>query len=218
MKQISLCLVMLFSLAASAQAQAECPEKSDLAAGVTFTRSEPFYSVVFVSTGEGIIERRIMARGAEPEQVSSVYIHPLAVGERHSDNGNLTIEYSEDPLLLEELPKHGEWHSEVSLYHNGNFVSEGSIAVTFIANSSETIAGCEYLVWEVDDNMSLDGYAPISFKKFYSPRLGVVLRAIKLDSADNPISEVRFDSISTTRKFVTVCIGNFLKFALNRVP
>ena len=70
-----------------------CPVSSDLEKGITLTRTNPFYASSFMKKDDLLLEKRIMSRGGEAEQVSYKYHHALIVSERISANETLTAKY-----------------------------------------------------------------------------------------------------------------------------
>ena len=179
----------------SAQSVWACPQALDRENGLILTRTDPFFSVLFRSSDQGLTEQRIMDRGAGPEEVSTVYPHPLVVGERVSSTATLSLSYSAPVSQLDRLDETGTWRSDVVLQSGQEVLGRGTATLSFLGNSTIAIGACQYDVWQVEDRFELEGREPIVFDKFYSPKLGLVLNAIRLSPNRDPISTVEFDTI-----------------------
>ena len=181
----------------SAQSVWACPQALDRENGLILTRTDPFFSSFYRPTDQGLTEQRIMERGAGPQEVSTVYPHPLVVGKRVGRNGTLSLSYSAAVSLLDRLNETGTWQSDVVLRSGQDELGRGTATLSFLGNSTIAVGECRYDVWQVEDRFELEGREPIVFDKFYSPKLGLVLNAIRLSPNREPISTVEFDTIET---------------------
>ena len=185
--------IVLFLL--GVQSAVACPQAMDRENGLILTRTDPFFSVLFRPTDQGLTEQRIMDRGAGPEEVSTVYPHPLVVGERVSSTTTLSLSYSAPVSQLDRLNETRTWQSDVVLQSGQEVLGRGTAILSFLGTSTIAIGACRYDVWQVEDRFELEGREPIVFDKFYSPKLGLVLNAIRLSPNRDPISTVEFDTI-----------------------
>ena len=180
-------------LAASADT---CPTRADVDNGVRLTRLDPFFSVVFTNTSDGLAEARVIQRGGAREVAGTVYSHALAVTSRSTPNGPLTIAYDADPASLDDLPAIRTWNSTVTLTLDDAPFAQGSYTATVTGFGEATIGACSYDVWRVRDLLSLDNGAILAFEKSYAPALGLVIGSIQLDQQDQPAGSVFFDEIT----------------------
>ncbi|WP_233284262.1 MULTISPECIES: hypothetical protein [Agrobacterium] len=160
--------------------------------GVLLTREQPFFSVFYKPTQSGLTEQRLMVRRGSLEPISAEYLHPLLVTKRISAKGVQELTYS-DATRLDDLPVKGNWRSGTTLFVNSQRTVGGTTTITFEKWAEETIGFCSYPVWVVKSRVELQGLSPIIFEQYYSPKLNLVLRSIRLDPSGHPISEVRFD-------------------------
>lgn len=172
-----------------------CPKEMDAANGIVLTRASTFFSALFKPKGEGITEQRIMIRGAEPEDISSFYPHPLVIGKHISKNGELNIEYKKPLVALDELNNTNNWVSEVVVKSGDTEIGTGTAVVSFIGYDVITIGECTYDVWRISDRLELKDSQPIIFEKYFSPELKLVLASITMSNEGEPISGVMFDEI-----------------------
>ncbi len=149
-----------------------CPIRADVDDGVRLTRVDPFFSVVFTNTADGLAEARVMQRGGAREAVDTVYSHALAVTSRSTPNGPLAIIYDADPAALDELPALRKWDSTVTVTLNDTAFAIGSYTATVTGFGKATIGVCSYDVWRVvRDLLSLDNGAVLSFEKLLRARI-----------------------------------------------
>ena len=127
--------------------------------------------------------------------VSTLYPHPLVAGARVTSNGVLRLDYDEPPAAIDDLDEDGSWSSGVSLSIDGSTVGDGRSTLSYLGEASLSVGACSYSVWVVEDRLVLEGREPIVARRFYSPELRVVLRAVSYGSDGQPKSEVRFDRI-----------------------
>jgi len=198
MKLAALLICMATAIATGAAAQ-DCPAAADLRGGVRLTRVDPLLSTVTTRTTAGYEEARVNALNGPPRDVSTVYIHPLAVVRRVDATGALTVAYAEDPNALRDLPQLGRWASPVTLSARGAVIGRGLYTAEFIEIIPVTIGTCTYDTWLVQDTLTLAGRAPIRFAKYYAPGVDLVVQAIRLDPAGTSISTVQFDEIRAER-------------------
>lgn len=180
-------------LAAGAQT---CPTGADVDTGVRLTRLDPFFSVVFTNTADGLAEARVMQRGGTREAVDTVYSHALAVTSRSTPNGPLAIAYDADPAALDDLPALRSWDSTVTVTLNDTPFTTGRYTARVTGFGEATIGDCSYDVWRVRDQLRLDNGAVLAFEKSYAPALGLVVGSIQLDQQDQPAGSVFFDEIT----------------------
>ena len=185
----------LLVLAFASQTASACPEVMDNSDGIRVTREQPFFSVVLRKTDAGLTEQRVMERGGSPEQVSSLYPHPLVAGRRVSASGTLSLQYSTSPTELDNLAETKTWASKVVLRSDEKIAGRGTLTVEMIGIETIRIGDCDYRVWHVSNRLLLNRRAPIRSEKFYSPALGINLRTITLTPDGHPKSEVAFDLI-----------------------
>ena len=179
----------------STAALAECPKSLSEESGLILTRNTPFFSSLYTQTQEGVREQRILVRSGKPENVSTYYPHPLAVGKRIGSNGTLHLKYSRATDSINDLPKTKDWKADVILQSNGKQIGTGSSTLSFKGHGQESIGDCQYRVWVIDSRLNLKGQPPISFMKYYSPELNLVLRSVKMDPSGKALSQVHFDLI-----------------------
>ena len=185
--------IVLFLL--GAQSAVACPQAMDRENGLVLTRTDPFFSVLLRPSDQGLTEQRIMDRGAEPEEVSTVYPHPLVPGERVARNGTLSLSYSAAVSQLDRLDETGTWKSDVVLRSGQDELGHGAATLSFLGKQTMSVGECQYDVWQVEDRFELEGREPIVFDKFYSPKLGVVLESVRLTPTREPITMIAFDKI-----------------------
>lgn len=190
--------VVLVALGAT-PALADCPTSTDLEKGVFLTREEPFYSVLMQTKPDGLSERRLTRRSGRFEAVETFYAHPLVVTKRTDAQGMLALDYSAGLSGLADLDRIGIWRSEVQLSTNGTAGPTGQAVISFKGEAIETVGGCSYPVWIIDDVLQLGQNAPYRFEKHFAPDLGLVLRAIRLGPDGTPVREVAFDRIEPAR-------------------
>ncbi len=193
---IRLAIVFLLFGAQSALA---CPQAPDPEHGLVLTRTEPFFQVVSKSTDRGWIEQRIMERGGELDRASTVYPHPLAVGERTDKNGTLSIRYSAAVSELDHLDETGLWRSDVVLLSGQNVLDRGTATRSFLGRTKFAIGWCVYDVWLVEARTVYERHQPTVFDQYYSPELGVILESIKLTPDREPITRIGFNEIEVGR-------------------
>lgn len=180
-------------LAASADI---CPTGADVDGGVRLTRLDPFFSVVFTKTENGLAEARVMQRGAAREAVDTLYSHALAVTSRSTPNGQLAIAYTADPAALDALPAIRQWDSAVTVTLDDAPFATGNYTATVTGFGQATIGTCSYDVWRVRDQLSLDNGTVLGFEKSYAPALGLVVGSVRLNRQGQPDSAVFFDEIT----------------------
>ncbi len=188
-------------LVLGAQAAMACPQSLDPQGGLVLTRTDPFFAVILKATEEGLTEQRVMERDSGPEPVSTLYPHPLVVGERAARNGTLSLSYATAVSQLDRLNETGVWQSDVVLRSGQDELGRGTATLSFRGNQTMSVGECRYDVWHVEDRLELEGRAPIIFDKFYSPTLGVVLEAVKLTPNREPITMISFDKIEAATAF-----------------
>ena len=193
---IRLC-TMVAALTAAAPAQAQtCPTRTDLGEGVQLVRDDPFFSVVFKAIPEGLAEARVMDRDGQPQAVDTTYRHALAVSTRLANGGTLSVDYQDDPAILDTLPALRSWSTAVTLFQDGAQFTQGTYSAKITGFGSAQIGGCTYDVWRVRDLLTLDNGAEIAFEKSYAPDLGLVVGSIQFDPAGQPTGSVFFDRIA----------------------
>ena len=192
-------LTLMFVLVGG-QAALACPKEMG-ETGIVLTRTSPFFSIYVSDTERGLTEQRIMVRGAAPENVSSVYPHPLVIGQRAGGDGVLSLTYAKPTSQLDRLDRIGHWTSDVVLRSGQTPVGTGKATLSFLGDATISIGTCTYDVWHVEDRLELESRAPIIFDKFYSPALGVVLKTVKLTQKREPIDMVEFNEIAVGSTF-----------------
>ncbi len=175
---------------------AGCPTRDDLSSGIRLTRDEPFFSVVLTATQSGLSEAHVLRRGGRVEEVSTLYAYPLAVLERLTENGTLSLQYANDPAGIEGLTVGDVWRSAVTLFSDGTVVAEGHVVLNFQTAGSVTIADCTYATLIVHNVLSLTTDNPIRFQRHYAPELGLVVQTLRLNADGSPRSTVIYDSLT----------------------
>lgn len=183
-------------LPGAAMAQGTCPTAADLDEGVRVTRFEPFFSSVFTRQGDSLHEARVMDRDGLPEEVSTVYAHPLAVQRTlRGDGRTFEFVFTEDTGLIDNLPQTGRWTSAVQLLAGQSELGRGTFALTFDGFGSETIGGCTYETWEVTSALDMPAVVNSLWVYEYAPALGLVLLAQRMEG-DRIAPAVVFDEIA----------------------
>lgn len=188
--------VALASFASGGVAQTTCPTRADLVDGITLTRHDPFFSIVLTATAEGVSEARLMDFRGSPEEVSSLYSHPLAVVERQGSDGLLNIEFQYDTSEIDNLPDLGTWQSPITFLRNGVPTTTGTFTITYLGTQIVTIGSCAYSTWVVHVNMYLEAFGPLLSVRHYAPDLGVPVLNTTLTPDGGAVSNVVFDAIS----------------------
>ena len=188
-------LVTVGMMVWTGMAFAECPDHVSKVKGIELSRAEPFFGNVYRQTPEGLTEARRMERLGAIESVSTIYVHPLAPGQRISDKGTLDLEYAADPAALDRLDETGSWTSGVVLKVNGQVALEGKVEKRFAGREAITVADCHTEVWLVEDRLDF-GHGDGSWVMlYYAPTLGLVLRSVTMSADGKPQTGVAFDSI-----------------------
>jgi hypothetical protein len=193
--------VFVFACIIATPSFASCPTKANAGNGVILTRTTPFFSSFFITKNAILHERRIMVRGAEPENVSSMFQHPLTVGNRISKNRKLSLHYKADVDDLDRLLELKAWSSPVTLTDNDKTIGSGSFSVKYLRSGQIVIGECRYLVWKVENRLILKGGTSVGFRHLYSPELHLILRSTRLDANGKPVSMVKYDKIETSESF-----------------
>jgi len=197
----TIAIVAFLASTAVASAQDVCPTIENLKPGIRLTRAEPYFSMVYSATAKGLAEARVMQRDGVIEKVSTLYSHALLPIERIGDTGTLSLRYSQNPMLLSRLDEEGVWTSDVTLKVDDTEVAQGSFTLEYLRQEDTQIGACTYATWVVKDTLALQGGAPISYIKHFSPELGLVLRVLRLDENGQPLSLVAVDEISIELDF-----------------
>lgn len=186
----------LFAAAAPLAAKAEaCPSNADLDSGIRLTRIDPFFSIVQTQTPNGLTEARVTQRGGVPLSVSSTYAHPMAVTQRVSNSGTLTLDYDADVTGINQIARTTTWTSTVALGADGQPINTGKVTITYLGSDTVAIDECSYDVWILHENLALNDRDPIMAEKTYSPDLGIALSTIQFNPDGSPRSGVFFDQI-----------------------
>ncbi|MGO4196913.1 hypothetical protein AB4Z13_16285 [Rhizobium sp. YAF28] len=184
-------LSLLVGMTLAAPAFSNCLTANETKQGVLLTRKVPFYSVFYKPNGPGLTEQRLMESNHSLQPVSAVYLHPLLVETRVGATKQ-ELKYA-NAIALDDLPQKKNWQSDTTLFLNGQESVSGTTFIRFDGWGEETIAGCSYKVWAINSRLELTGLPPIIFEQYYSPELRLVLRSVRLDPSNQPMSEVRFD-------------------------
>ena len=184
-------LLLLVGITLAAPAFSKCLTANETKQGVLLTRKVPFYSVFYKPNGPGLTEQRLMKSNHSLQPVSAVYLHPLLV-EKRVGATKQELKYA-NAIALDDLPQKKNWQSDTTLFLNGQESASGTTFIRFDGWGEETIAGCSYKVWAINSRLELTGLPPIIFEQYYSAELRLVLRSVRLDASNQPMSEVRFD-------------------------
>jgi len=190
-------LLVALSLSVTAgTAIAASPDGDDLVDGIALYRSAPFLGSMFAENKAGQLEEwRLTSKDGDHEAVFSFTEHALLAGGRYNGETFLGFVYDADIAPLHELPVAEQWQSDIAFRVGDAEKARGVVRVQFRGTHPHKVGECEYSVWEVDVTTELS-IAPVStFRKFYSPNLGLVLGSIKLDPKGQPISAVAYDTI-----------------------
>ncbi|WP_057460833.1 MULTISPECIES: hypothetical protein [unclassified Pseudovibrio] len=180
---------------AGINAAAACPQQLP-ESGLRLTRTADGYSAVYKKTSAGLVEERVMTRDGKQEKVTTIYLHPLVTGQRISSKGTLSLEYSKSLSNVDSVKQSGQWFSDFVLKYNANEVDRGVARLSYLDEGQVEIGKCSYDVWRIESRLELEGRAaPTTFDRYYSPKLGLVLRAIKLTPDRETINGVVFDQI-----------------------
>jgi len=180
---------------ASGAALADCPGHVSDVKGIELSRTEPFFGNVYRQTPRGLTEERMMERDGEVEEVSTVYPHALAPGERISAQGSMILDYVADPSELDRLNETGTWTSEVVLRVNGQAVMTGRAEKRLAGTEMITVGECRTEVWLVEDRLELGQGDGDWMLLSYAPALGLVVRSMTLSAEGKPLRGVEFDTI-----------------------
>lgn len=189
-------LIIPLTLAAG-PALAACPDAPVEGASIVLTREAPYFAVALSPDGVGLRESRVMEESGQLLPVSTIYPHPLVAGARLTSRGVLRLDYDRSPALIDALDEDGSWSSTVSLSIDGTEAGGGQSTLSYLGEATLSVGACSYDVWVVEDRLELQGRDPIVARRFYSPDLRVVLRAVSYGADGEPVSEVRFDRIET---------------------
>lgn len=185
-------LSLLVGITLAVPAFGNCLTANETKQGVLLTREAPFYSVFYKPDDPGLTEQRLMERDGSLQPVSAVYLHPLLVEKRVSASGTHELKYA-NAIALDDLPQKKNWQSDTTLFINGKKTVSGTTSIRFDGLREETIASCSYKVWAINSRLKLQELPPIIFEHYYSPELHLVLRSVRLNTANQPLSEIRFD-------------------------
>ncbi|WP_310621474.1 hypothetical protein [Flexibacterium corallicola] len=177
---------------------AACPEKLP-ESGITLTRQNPLFAATYKPTPKGLAEQRIMMREGKQEVTSTLYPHPLITEEITNSYGTLSFKYAKESSSLNSLNKTGHWQSDLVMYAGDKEIGRGNTKLRFMDQGKLYIGTCAYGVWRVEEQMEIKGSNSTLFDKFYSPKLGLVLRATKLTTDRKAISSVIFDKIEIAK-------------------
>jgi hypothetical protein len=176
-------------------ALADCPGNISDLKGIELSRAQPFFGNVYRQTPEGLSEARIMERDGAVEEVSTIYQHPLAPGQRISEKGTLVLVYSADPAELQRLVDTKVWVSEVALTVNGQTVLKGRAEKRLAGTETMTVGDCQTDVWLVEDRLELGQGDGSWMLLSYAPDLGLVVRSVTMSADGTPAGAVEFDTI-----------------------
>ncbi|MBB3353118.1 hypothetical protein HJB79_02230 [Rhizobium lentis] len=185
-------LSLLVGITLAVPALGNCLTANETKQGVLLTREEPFYSVFYKPDGPVLTEQRLMERDRSLQPASVVYLHPLLVDKRVTANGTHELKYA-NAIALDDLPEKKNWQSGTTLFINGKKSVSGTTSLRFDGFGEETIGSCSYKVWAINSRLKLAELPPIIFEQYYSPELHLVLRSVRLNPSNRPLSELRFD-------------------------
>ncbi|MFS8183193.1 hypothetical protein ACMG4P_16765 [Pseudovibrio denitrificans] len=184
--------VLLFFLGTNVVAA--CPQEVP-ESGIKLTRTESYFSVVFKKTAAGLSEERVMMRDGKQEKVTTIYPHALVTGQRTDSRGTLALEYAQPASDVGNLSKSGRWVSDFSMKFGAKEIYRGTAKLTYLDQGKVEIGKCSYDVWRIESRLEFQGRAPTVFDKYYSPKLGLVLRAVKLTPDRETINGIVYDKI-----------------------
>ncbi|KZK75758.1 hypothetical protein PsAD46_05494 [Pseudovibrio sp. Ad46] len=174
---------------------AACPQEM-FESGLKLTRKSPLFIAVLKRTTEGVVEEREDIFEPTQDKVVSVFPHALAIGKRISSQRTYSTEYVEQVSQLDDLRNLGSWTSKVVLYSGMKEIYRGAVKLSFLNMAEVKIGECVYDTWRVEDRLELEGKAPITLEKYYSPKLGVVLKTLVLSQDRETFSGVHYDTIA----------------------
>lgn len=194
-RRVPRALVLVAISLCATPALSRCPTGEDRQRGLALTHESPFQSLLYKQTSEGLTEQKLQLRGKKLEAVNAIYVHPLLVSKRINKVGTLRVSYSVGIEDIAELPKRKTWTSSVELFSNERKISNGQETLKFKGMARTEIGNCFYPVWVVHESLTLDGKEPITFEKYFSPQLNLVLRAVRLAPDGKVIADTFFDKI-----------------------
>ena len=187
-------VTLIFMLAAGTMSSA-CPVSLEQSGTITLTRTDPYFSVVMENSRQGLKESRVMERDGQRERVTTYYGHPLITTKRTDAKGTLNLVYAKPLDDLNRLPEVRVWKSDVALKVGSRTASRGTMTVLYLGEQVEEVGDCEYDVWMAQTKLELEGASTNAFNMRFSPELGLVLRATRLDEKNYPVSYVGYDEI-----------------------
>jgi hypothetical protein len=101
--------LVLGALLGAGAVWADCPGHVSTVKGIELSRTDPFFGNVYRQSAKGLTEARVMGRDGAVEEVSTIYHHALAPGERISAKGSLVLDYAEDTSALDRLDEAKVW-------------------------------------------------------------------------------------------------------------
>lgn len=181
---------------------AQCPSGSNSDEGVTLIRNDPFFGVSNHLQADNILqERGLKNRDGEVESSTSYYKFGFLILERVGVRETLRLDYHNSFLILENMKPGTRWTSAATLFEDDEVIGEAEAKVWIEGVETITISDCTYDVIRIRDSLIVDGGAPYNFSRLYSPELGMVVDALRMDENWNPVNSVSFDEIRVGGKF-----------------
>lgn len=195
-------LATLIFVCASTPVAAQCPTGIDAADGITMIRNAPFFGVTNQLLDDNIVrEKRLTNRDGETEHITAFYKFGFIVLTRISETSTLELKYQSDFAELEMMNAGTIWHGTADLLEDGTKIGDIENTIWVETTETVTIAKCTFEVIRIRNSTIVNGGDPINFSRLYSPELGFILDAIRMDVNWQPVSQVAFDEIQIGTRF-----------------